>query len=679
MIFLHKISGFYFCLSCKASNIVTVCFIDFFCASFEVFIIFFQIRHLMFRHIFYILLVYSGFASAYAIGLGELHVQSGLGQSLQANVILLGTESNDISNSCIRVKVGTTEGVFLARVTASIIEIGKNKAISMSTGLRINEPVVKVTIDVSCETQLHRDFLVLLDPPEFLPAIIKNSLNAEIKLSAPIEKKVGISQAPQISNEASSSYQISQKYKLSKRTSTQKPVEKSNAKPIKKLKLVKPEKSIKDVLRLSDDMPFGSDGLKISTALSPVLEQQISENMEQIRVAQRQMAAILRGEDSNQLVKSDVELEQKKIQKLQVEATQLKNQNKIDNAYFDEIRKNSFSRNWVIGLASLVLASLLIILILFMHVRRMQNSVEMSWWEQGLDKKEAERRKSVAEKVDEVQASYETNTIETNDSVYKVSESRSAGVLDSADADDVSNGTLLVDDVQILSQNTASSRTPTLEESNTSTFNFFSGRGSSVKVEEISDITQEAEFWMSVNDPQRAIEILNDQEDVVHPDSPVPWLYLLDLYRLVKNKSKYDSLRDRFVALFNAHIPDFEMETIAVNVLQLDDYPHLIERICRTWNGNEIIPLLEGLLVDDREGVRTGFELPVYRDILLLISIAHEVEKNSSIGGMKANSRVGHHGEQSPTQNVDDKKNDANLEMIEFEVIDFPKTTLVKK
>jgi hypothetical protein len=37
------------------------------------------------------------------------------------------------------------------------------------------------------------------------------------------------------------------------------------------------------------------------------------------------------------------------------------------------------------------------------------------------------------------------------------------------------------------------------------------------------------------------------------------------------------------------------------------------------------LPFLESLLVDDRDGKRMGFELPVYRDILLLISVANEL------------------------------------------------------
>ena len=45
---------------------------------------------------------------------------------------------------------------------------------------------------------------------------------------------------------------------------------------------------------------------------------------------------------------------------------------------------------------------------------------------------------------------------------------------------------------------------------------FFSSPGTSVKVEEISDVTQEAEFWISMNDPRRAIEILEPQEELMN-------------------------------------------------------------------------------------------------------------------------------------------------------------------
>jgi hypothetical protein len=209
-----------------------------------------------------------------------------------------------------------------------------------------------------------------------------------------------------------------------------------------------------------------------------------------------------------------------------------------------------------------------------------------------------------------------------------------------------------------------------LEETNSSVFNFFSSPSSSVNVEEISDVTQEAEFWMSVNDPERAIEILEPQIDLAHPDSPVPWLYLLDLYSVVNNKAKYDSLRDRFIVTFNAIIPQ---APATADVRQLEDFSHLIKHICELWNRTGIVAFLQSLLVDDRDGNRVGFELPVYRDILMLIAVARELER--------VQLQEGNHPDGSPSVshrlNSNENPGSNQLEpehgLIEFEVIDFLK------
>jgi len=164
---------------------------------------------------------------------------------------------------------------------------------------------------------------------------------------------------------------------------------------------------------------------------------------------------------------------------------------------------------------------------------------------------------------------------------------------------------------------------PPQESPNNIAINPFAVKVASLKVEEISDVTQEAEFWMSLNDPQRALDILETQSEVERPVSPVPWLYLLDLYRDTGNRAKYDTLRARFKRLFNALIPEFD-EPKEANPRTLEDFPHLMKRVTDIWGGREIVPFLESLLVDDRDGARVGFELPVYRDILLLIGIATE-------------------------------------------------------
>ena len=133
-----------------------------------------------------------------------------------------------------------------------------------------------------------------------------------------------------------------------------------------------------------------------------------------------------------------------------------------------------------------------------------------------------------------------------------------------------------------------------------------------------------------MNDPQRAIAILEPQGDDDSLDSPVPWLYLLDLYKLVGEQAKYDDLKGRFKGKFNANIPAFDEKVLPENVRGMEDYKHLMEKVCALWHTNQILPFLENLLVDDRAGARVGFDLPVYRDILLLIAISNELERNQS-------------------------------------------------
>lgn len=615
---------------------------------------------------------------SYALGVGELRVLSGLGQALKASVVLVGVGSDEISQSCVKAKISSTEGSFLAQATVVLGQTAQNKIISISTGMSLNEPAIKITIDISCETQLHRDFLVLLDPPEFLPVILKNIASVDAKKNIITERDTEFSHTSTNLVEAplNSSRNTNINTRAARKNNVKNTLARGSETVLKKIKPPKREKIPKDVLKLFDQNIFEPRGLKISDTLSSPIEQQISENLQELRAAQRQMAAMLRDEKSDQIVASERVFEIVEKQKIANEIALLKNQNRIDKASFDQTRKTSYSRDWIIGLLGLIVASFLVIAALFVHIKRLQKRTELSWWDQGQEKKNVEHRKSIEELVDSVQASYEPVT-----SVFKNSSSKAvtsvSNVISGAEVD-VLNEELSADKNKTSHQIQTSSYPLTLEETNSSTFNFFPSRGSSVKVEEISDVTQEAEFWMSVNDPQRAIEILDAQANVTHPDSPVPWLYLLDLYRLVKDKIKYDNLRDRFAIFFNANVPEYNVEPRQDGVLQLEDYPHLIARICRTWNGNEIIPFLESLLVDDREGKRTGFDLPVYRDILLLVSVAHELERIATIEGPSSdwkelNNAIASHDE------VVNNKNNVDLDAIEFEVIAFPRVNQSKE
>ncbi len=145
-----------------------------------------------------------------------------------------------------------------------------------------------------------------------------------------------------------------------------------------------------------------------------------------------------------------------------------------------------------------------------------------------------------------------------------------------------------------------------------------------LQVEELSGMMQEAEFWMLLNDSHRAIEILEPYADVKRPMSPVPWIYLLDLYRVVGHQQKYEALGERIKQVFNTSAPAWDEPINYATARSIEDYPHVIEAIQDLWEGDYIVPYLESLLFDDRDGARTGFDLAVYREIIHLIGIASD-------------------------------------------------------
>ncbi len=142
----------------------------------------------------------------------------------------------------------------------------------------------------------------------------------------------------------------------------------------------------------------------------------------------------------------------------------------------------------------------------------------------------------------------------------------------------------------------------------------------------VSDVMQEAEFWKMLNETQRAIDILENYCSTDSAASPVPWLYLADLYRSNGDGERLEMLREKFQQLFNGRFDQDDADAPEAGV-SLEDYPHVIDRISELWGQEDVLAYLQSLLLNDRDAPREGFYLPVYREILLLIEVALEREK----------------------------------------------------
>jgi hypothetical protein len=142
-------------------------------------------------------------------------------------------------------------------------------------------------------------------------------------------------------------------------------------------------------------------------------------------------------------------------------------------------------------------------------------------------------------------------------------------------------------------------------------------------VNEVADLSQEADFFIEIGDYDQAIRLLEQNIDKEHEITPVPQLYLFDLYRRTGRKAEYERLLSEFHTRFNVHIPTWEDS--ASGQRELMDYSRAMEQICRAWRTSDALTMLESLLVDDTRGQRMGFDLPAYRDIVFLYGIARQI------------------------------------------------------
>ena len=144
-------------------------------------------------------------------------------------------------------------------------------------------------------------------------------------------------------------------------------------------------------------------------------------------------------------------------------------------------------------------------------------------------------------------------------------------------------------------------------------------------VELVSDVMQEAEFWKMLNEVQRAIDILESYCGSDVSGSPVPWLFLAELYEQAGESARYNALSERFRQQFNGRMMPLEGSG-GGGKDSLEQFPHIMQQISELWTRPDVVEFLQELLINRRDDPRQGFALPVYREILMLMNVARERE-----------------------------------------------------
>ncbi|MDE2457529.1 MAG: hypothetical protein KGL43_28385, partial [Burkholderiales bacterium] len=143
-----------------------------------------------------------------------------------------------------------------------------------------------------------------------------------------------------------------------------------------------------------------------------------------------------------------------------------------------------------------------------------------------------------------------------------------------------------------------------------------------VTIEELLDLEQQAEFFIVLGQDEAAIDLLIEHVRSTGGSSPLPYLKLLEIYRRRNEREAYERMRARFNHRFNAYAPAWEVDL--QHGLALDDYPSVTPRLQQVWaRPLDAMAELEALLFRKSRGEL--FDLPAYREVLFLYSIARDL------------------------------------------------------
>ncbi|MCS7100929.1 MAG: hypothetical protein NZL99_04440 [Burkholderiaceae bacterium] len=107
---------------------------------------------------------------ASALGLGAPELASHLGQLLALRVPLTGDEGGDFGPQCVRLlPLADGDIPTLGAARLSLDRGPAGSALRISSVQPIQEPALRIVLEVGCQTRLRREFVVLLDPPPVAP------------------------------------------------------------------------------------------------------------------------------------------------------------------------------------------------------------------------------------------------------------------------------------------------------------------------------------------------------------------------------------------------------------------------------------------------------------------------------------------------------------------------------
>ena len=140
----------------------------------------------------------------------------------------------------------------------------------------------------------------------------------------------------------------------------------------------------------------------------------------------------------------------------------------------------------------------------------------------------------------------------------------------------------------------------------------------------ILDIRQQADFFVSLGQTDRAVRILKKKIEESEVPNPILYLDLLEIFHSLGLKNEFQQFRMDFNLLFTGKVPEFA--SFKNEGESLESYPDVLSRITALWPTPKVLAEIESFIFrDPRIDMSQAFELAAFRELLLLHSLIQSI------------------------------------------------------
>lgn len=531
--------------------------------------------------------------TSWALSLGNIEVQSHLGEPLRATIKLMEVPKA-LNAGCFRV-MHSADNYSATALSANILlredETG-SASLSIKSYQALESPIVYLTLITDCENQIAREYVLLLDPPSLYEPNIEEALPAAsvVGIQAPPNNGPNQikSQDGQSSKQTTNPTQpqtipvesvISRKKPVIKNRKENRHISSSNPEPAPA-----PEAPVKTDLNKPRLVVSGAEYIRPEFFDSP-LQLQMSLGLNDWPA--NEIQALSPDEISDEVTAMTNKMAYLESQMTALQKRNLELENMRTQAAMQRIDEAE-SSHWMSLLLYALITLLVIVLIGIAEWLRRRNSqhqlaAEVAIWEE----------------------------------LAPTAKLQDIGLQEQPDfeAESSSNYVRKFSDIP-----NPMSRQPVFQSANDD-----EGMGATVN----EDILEQAEVFVAHGRANLAVVLLQDHLREFPSISPAPWLMLLDLLKRDNQSAEYKAATQDCQRHFNVAIEDYD-DPLLEDDSSIEDFPRIKEQLEQVWGTMDTLPFLDDLIFNRRLEARQGFERNAYLEFMLLRSIAHDLNFTST-------------------------------------------------